>query len=264
MRIVSVGECTIDHYLDLDKRFVGGIALNFAVHAKRCGAEEVALVSCAGVGDAARIRQSLAAEAVDATYVAAKPGLSARQDIRLRPGGERIFPPGGYSPGVLDGFQLDEGAAQFVCAHDVIACALFSQVEPLFAQVLALPTEARRVADFLDLLDYTGPTEITERYTDYLSIAFISGDLALAERLRPLSRASRCLMVITLGAGGSLALVNGEPLYQAAIPVARVVDTTGCGDAFQAAFTVAFVRSGNAARALRAGAEQAALVTQHT
>jgi fructoselysine 6-kinase len=195
--------------------------------------------------------------------VSTRPGATARQDILLAPGGERIFPPGGYTLGVLDGFRLDDAAAEFVSGHDVIACALFTQLEPLFAQVLALPSEARRVADFLDLSDYGCDPGIVERYAEQLTIAFVSGDRALAERLRPLARATRCQIVVTLGAEGSLALVRGEPLYQPAAPVSHVVDTTGCGDAFQAAFTVAYLRTGDTARALRAGAEQAALVTQH-
>ncbi|HHT77616.1 MAG TPA: hypothetical protein GXZ67_07025, partial [Clostridiaceae bacterium] len=42
---------------------------------------------------------------------------------------------------------------------------------------------------------------------------------------------------LTLGAKGSVAICNGETIVQEALPVQRVVDTTGCGDAFQSGFT---------------------------
>lgn len=48
MKLISVGETTIDYYPAIEQSFVGGISLNFAVHARRCGAESVAMVSAVG------------------------------------------------------------------------------------------------------------------------------------------------------------------------------------------------------------------------
>ena len=68
MRIAAVGECTIDRYLDLGVTRVGGISLNFAVHARHAGAEYVALVSCTGADAAASmVRRALATAYVEAT-----------------------------------------------------------------------------------------------------------------------------------------------------------------------------------------------------
>ncbi|MEP7346524.1 MAG: PfkB family carbohydrate kinase, partial [Gemmatimonadaceae bacterium] len=69
MKIVAVGECTRDRYVDRTVETVGGISLNFAVNARRCGAEHVAIVSCIGpdvAGD--RIGAALAREGIDATH----------------------------------------------------------------------------------------------------------------------------------------------------------------------------------------------------
>jgi fructoselysine 6-kinase len=52
-------------------------------------------------------------------------------------------------------------------------------------------------------------------------------------------------------------------LAQAAIQVDNPVDSTGCGDAFQAAFTVNYFRDGIVAAALHQGAIQAARVLNH-
>ena len=102
-----------------------------------------------------------------------------------------------------------------------------------------------------------------ERLSDKLTIAFVSGDQSTVEQLRSLSRKSNCLIVVTLGSEGSIALNNGEPIHQSATIVPDVVDSTGCGDAFQAAFTVSYCTDGNIKKALQCGADQAARVLQH-
>jgi fructoselysine 6-kinase len=263
LKLVSIGECTIDDYLEQQREFVGGISLNFAINAKRCGADHVSLDSRIGNDRDSQILQKLVGESIDCSHVRVVDGNTARQNIFLSDG-ERIFPAGGYDPGVLEGFTLDQEDLQFVKKHNVIASALFKQVEASFYQAIqAEPFDGWVVADFLDLADYNFDTRMIELNIERLKIAFISGNRDMVERLRPLSRASNCLIVITLGADGSVALNHGESVHQPAIPTSKVVDSTGCGDAFQAAFTVSYWRSGDPRAALESGAQQAAKVIQH-
>jgi fructoselysine 6-kinase len=263
MRIVSVGECTIDHYLDLDRKFIGGISLNFAVNSRRCGAGKVSLVSGAGEDFGARIHQCLALEGVDASCVSIHRGRTARQDIRLS-GAERIFPPGGYDPGILADFRLKENDLAFINSHNVIAAPLFKQSESLFHQAMSSsPQVAWRVADFLDLSDYNSDLEVVRRFSRHLTIAFLSGAQETVERLRAYSHSTPCLLVVTLGASGSAALQNGKLHLQPPIDAAAAMDSTGCGDAFQAAFTVSYWEHADVKRALQAGAGRAARVLQH-
>ena len=144
-----------------------------------------------------------------------------------------------------------------------MASPMFQQLEPLFRQVMSLPFDGWRVADFLNLADYKIDFGIVEQFTEKLTIAFISGDYDLVENMRPLSRTTNCLIVITLGAEGSAALIKGEPVFQPSCPVTEIVDSTGCGDAFQAAFIVSYWREKDVKRALESGARQAATVLQH-
>ncbi len=263
LRVVSIGECTIDHYLDLQKEYVGGISLNFAVHCKRSGAENVSLITRVGKNDGSKILQKLAAEKIDSSHVKTLNAPTARQNITLTSSGERIFPEGGYDAGVLENFQLSEAEIQFMQSHNLLASPMFQQLEPLFRQVMSLPFDGWRVADFLDLTDYKKDIRVVEQFTEKLAIAFISGDHELVENIRPLSRSTNCLIVITLGAEGSAALIKGEPIFQSSTTVERIVDSTGCGDAFQAALTVSYWREKNVEHALESGARQAATVLQH-
>ena len=80
--------------------------------------------------------------------------------------------------------------------------------------------------------------------------------------LAGLSKESRTLLVLTLGAAGSIAF-DGERSYeQPALPLEKVIDTTGCGDAYQAGFSATYYATRDVRASLLAGAElgrQAAL-----
>jgi sugar/nucleoside kinase (ribokinase family) len=263
MKIASVGETTIDVYTDLEQEYVGGISLNFAVQSKRCGAEEVSLVSCIGANQSARILAKLDQERVDASHVGIAAGATASQRIELDRDGERIFPPGGYDPGVLAEWWPDDSDLHFLQSRDVLVSACFLQVEPLFRQVMDLSFDGWRIADFLDLSDYDRDIRLIEQQIDRLTIAFVSGDEKMVEKLRNVSRKRATLIVVTLGSKGSVAITDGITLHEPAVQVDRCIDSTGCGDAFQAAFTVSYWRERNIQRALEAGAHQAAKAIQH-
>ncbi|MCC6929098.1 MAG: hypothetical protein IT359_08930 [Gemmatimonadaceae bacterium] len=266
MRVAAVGECTIDRYVERGTERVGGISLNFAVHALRAGAASASLVSCTGDDDAgARVRAALAREGVDATHVAARPGRTASQDIRLVAGGERIFP-GGYDEGVLADFRLDDAAMAMLRSADIIAVPYFRQVLPLVAPVHALrDVSALRVADLLDGADLGDAHGALDALMDDLDILFLSASMDDVEQLLPLSRGRRSVLVVTHGASGSTALVNGAMTFTSAVrvPAAECIDSTGCGDAYQAAFSVAYAKDRDIPAAMRAGAARAARVIRH-
>lgn len=269
MRIAVVGECTRDLYVDRGVATVGGISLNFAVQARRSlgAAGAVALVGCTGndaAGDAAR--RTLRGAGVDIAHLHTRPGPSATQVIELLPGGERHFPPGGYDPGVLADFHLAADDLAFLGTVDVVVAPYFRQLAHLFHPAMrAARPGARRVGDLLDGADLGPGMTGLEALLPELDLAFISGDETLVSRLLPWSRPGASVIVVTHGAAGSTALIDGRRVSVPAVPVPadECVDTTGCGDAFQAAFTVAYLTEGEALTALQAGGEAAAAVIRH-
>ena len=269
MQIAVVGECTRDLYLDRGVSMVGGISLHFAVQARRSlgPAGEVALVSCTGAdaaGDA--VREALCRAGVDLSRLHTRPGPTATQRIDLRADGERHFPEGGYDPGVLSDFRLGPDDRAFIATCDVVVAPYFRQVEHLFHSAMhAARPGARRVADFLDGADLGATYVGIDALLGVVDLAFISGDDATVSCLLPRSCSADTLIVVTHGAAGSSALVDGHRICVPAVPVpvGERVDTTGCGDAFQAAFTVEYVTHGDVVAALRAGSEAAAEVIRH-
>ena len=101
------------------------------------------------------------------------------------------------------------------------------------------PSPGLRAVDFGDLSGVTGAAGIVERYREGFHLGFFglsSGDGALSDELERLARRHRRLLILTLGADGSLALGGERRIRCPALEVARVVDTTGAGDTFAADF----------------------------
>jgi len=265
MKIVSVGEVTVDHYLNQNLSFVGGIGLNFAVQAKRSGAENVSMVSCVGDGSyGAWVLATLAKEQIDTTHLAVLAGKTAEIDIEVDEDGERFFPPGGFQLNVLGQLQLTENAKAFIAQHDVVSTQYDGEAaDSLTAQLLELPTDKiKRVLDFGDWSDGRQKS-LSLATLNAIDIAFFSGDEETVKWLEPFIEQVNCLIVVTLGAEGSLALTPTESYFQPALAVDKLIDTTGCGDAFQAAFSLSYFQDRDIPVALRRGAEQAAQVLQH-
>lgn len=265
MKIISIGETTIDYYLRQNLTFVGGISLNFAVHAKRSGAEQVSLVSCVGNdGDEQRVFATLTREGIDSSQVAVVAGKTAVCAIEVHDNADRIFPEGGYHLHVLRQLTLSDTIIAAICQHDILVSMYQGEWPgPLIDQLLHLPTfTGKRVLDFGDWSGGRIKTDALPALSA-VDLAFISGDAATVAAMQPIAATLPGLIVVTLGAAGSVALAKEGEVWQTAVSVPTPVDSTGCGDAFQAAFTVNYFRDGDIAKALAKGSAQAAGVLQH-
>src|SRR6188508_380263 len=116
---------------------------------------------------------------------------------------------------------------------------VYAQTEGFFDSVMQSPSPGLRAVDFGDLSGVTGGVGIVERYRDGFHLGFFglsASESGVIDALEALARRHRLLLVVTLGADGSLALGGDPRLARPAVVVARVVDTTGAGDTFAAGF----------------------------
>ena len=90
----------------------------------------------------------------------------------------------------------------------------------------------------------------------------ISGQKSVAECFKNLSLITKGHLIITDGANGSWALENEKIIHQAAFPV-KVVDTTGCGDAFHGAYAAALLKGKNLAERMEYAAAYASIIATH-
>jgi fructoselysine 6-kinase len=242
LRIAAVGEVGLDLYEELGRATLGGCSCNVARAAAAAGATATLF---AAVGDDLRgrdVQASLASSGLD-LRVRVETGTTALQRIRVDPDGERRFC--GWEPGVIATYRLTDAELAALRDFDVIALA----DTPAWDQCVAL-TGPRLVAYF------SQDAETAWRF-DGLDIAFVGGVATDLDRLRPLARDR--LVVLTAGAAGAWAIDRDRVVHQPSVAT-RIVDTTGCGDAFQAAFIVAYFSGSPVETALLAGARAAMTV----
>ena len=265
MRITAVGDCGVDRYLDLGRDRPGGITLNFAANARRLfpATDTVGVVTALGTDREAHVvRRAIAGLGLEAC-IADLEGATSIQYIDRHPWGEKIFVR--YEQGVLGHYRLGGREREVVARSDVLMAVVYAQIEGFFDSVMESPSPGLRAVDFGDLSGLTSGMGIVERYREGFHIGFFglgASDGALIDALETRARRQGQIFVVTLGGEGSLALGGDRRLSCPAVEVARVVDTTGAGDTFAAGFLREYCASGDTARSLARGAEEAALSVQ--
>lgn len=110
------------------------------------------------------------------------------------------------------------------------------------------------IAALLEYCDIVTPNETEARA--------LTGESMPARQAAALLELGARAVVITLGSRGALVQVRGETAASVPAPAVRVVDTSGAGDAFNAALAVALTRGTDLCDAVQFGCQAAALIVQ--
>ena len=255
VRLLGLGDNTVDTYVDRGLQFPGGNAVNVAVLARRLGAE-AGYLGCIGSDEAGMlVCSALRAEKVDTARCRVCAGANARAFIGHEGQDRRFLRSERGVRGEWGSFDAEDRA--YIAGYDLVHSSVYSELGEALPVVRGA---ARR-------LSY----DFSERWTDEnlaatlpaVDIAFLSYPAASDAECRALL--SRCvalgagMAVVTRGALGSLALSEGRFRAHGISP-APVVDTLGAGDGFIAAFLMAILAGVPLEAALAAGADHAAQV----
>jgi sugar/nucleoside kinase (ribokinase family) len=251
VRVACFSVAAMDHFIQLDRHLVGGNALNQAVRFRQMG-HDSAFVGALGTDPAGdQIADLLAAYSIDVSHTHRVSGRTATNQIVNDDAGERYGIEGAWEGGVYEQYRLTPSDWAFMEGFDVWTTHANG---PSYADALERKNERQFMAvDFLHLQDYT----LLERsLSTGVEVAYFGGTVDMVEDLARVARAYPCgVIVLTLGKDGSIAFQGDRSFTQEALPVVKVVDTTGCGDAFQAGFTATYYRMRDLRASLLAGAE---------
>lgn len=232
----------------------GGEALNFALAASRDAGVQAYVLGAVGTDACAQaIRRRLALSTVDATHLYTVPGATASNRIYLTPQGDRYFLPDSWTNGVYAAYRPNEADQALLRQMDVVHIHATS---PALPNVLALHSDA----SFLLSVDFDDARafDAWEALLPQLNVFFLSAEAAVLPRLEAWSVQYSAVFVATLAERGSCAFHQGHAYRTHAIPVAQVIDTTGCGDSYQAGFMVCYARNRSIQDALENGSRFAA------
>jgi fructoselysine 6-kinase len=241
----------MDHFVQLDQHLVGGNALNQAVRFRQMG-HDSAFVGALGTdlpGD--HIADLLAAYSIDVSHTHRVNGRTATNQIVNDDAGERYGIEGAWEGGVYEQYRLTPPDWAFMEGFDVWTTHANG---PSYGDALERKNGRQFMAvDFLHLQDYV---LLEKSVSTAVDIAYFGGSADMVDDLACIARAHpQGIIVLTLGQEGSIAFQGDKSFTQEALPVEKVVDTTGCGDAFQAGFTATYYRTQDIRASLLAGAE---------
>ena len=222
----------------------GGKGSNQAVGAARLGAE-VSLFTAIGDDSAGADAVSMwAAEAVDATAVLRSPDATMTGFILLDSAGENSI---AIAPGALDSLRAEHAEAfrSQVAAADIVLVSLEIPL-PVAVRILEIAAE-ENVPTILNPAPAPGALSASVwRHVTYLTPnrseaqALLGGPRRSASEVAAeLAAQTGCTVILTLGHDGAIVASSAGQVEIEPVPAARVVDTTGAGDAFNAALAVA-------------------------
>jgi sugar/nucleoside kinase (ribokinase family) len=237
----------------------GGAAANVAVWARRLGADVTLVGKIADDTLGALMQAHLQREGVGRHVITVQGGLSTRVGILVSADGEHSFVIDHtkvlrFEEGDAPPSLLDRADAVFFNGYDIFLARSTTFLGPLLTEarrrrvpVLFDPSSFALIGAFDPgrLMDGVGPVDVL------LANDSEADALRGGQPLEFLESWAR-LAVVKQGPRGASAYARGDAWHAAANPVA-VVDTTGAGDAFDAAFMVEWLASRNVEEALQAG-----------
>jgi fructoselysine 6-kinase len=248
MKITALTSVCVDYFPEQDKVFVGGNSLNFATQCKLLGIENVSVVGAVGNDRFGNlIEQYLDNLIINRSHLYRTDWPTASNKIFINKEGDRYFKADSWNGGAFDVFRLSENDWDQISGSSLVA---MPAGDPNLKELLKRRNKNQLVV--IDFLDYFGVDSIKHCISD-IDIVFLSGKDEMLDDLRELSSQSGKMIVATLGANGSVAFFQKKKYFHKAIEVDNIIDTTGCGDSFQAAFSIEWMNTKDVDKSLKAG-----------
>lgn len=255
MKITALTSCCVDFFPEQGEVYVGGNSLNFATQCKISGINDVTVIGAIGKDDfGTLIEQHFDKYQIDRSHIYRIDNPTASNKIFINKEGDRYFKEDSWNGGAFDIFRLTDYDWKQVEKSDIIA---MPAGDPNLIDLLNKRNDSQMVV--IDYMDYF-TLDVIENMIEKVDVIFLSTKEDMLDEINMLAKKRGRLIVATLGANGSVAFWNDSSYFHKAIEVQEIVDTTGCGDAFQAAFTIEFFKSRDINEALKIGSVAASKV----
>lgn len=256
MKIAVVGDYGIDRYENLGMEKPGGIAFNFAYNLLK--ANTVSLISVVGSDRAGTQLKKIAKETgLNTSHLKTINGKTPIQLITLNKGERKFF---GYFEGVLKKWKLRKQDLDQITNSDLVFVPLSDGLEQIFNRIKRLKCKTTKATDFsqdYEFADFDEKENLITKNSKYFDLIFIGGSKKQENQIKKLSSTyPEKVFILTLGKDGSIAYRNTKKFVQKSTKV-NVCDTTGCGDAFQAAFVSSYLKKDDIKNSLLVGTKNA-------
>lgn len=237
--IVCFGDNCIDRYdAPSGRSFVGGNAVNTAVHARAAGCRTSYVGSVGNDAGGLAILEKMKEKDIDISMVQMFDAMTAWTRVSLQ-GGERLFLEEYLGP--VDQFELTEEVLAYLFRHTVIHNTWQGGTE-------------KRLREFKEKGNSLISMDFGERYSQeffrlcipFVDIAFFSMDPdVLLDEAKSFALSIHQFgpeyVIVTLGKKGSIASRTNEKVHYAPAELIKAVDTLGAGDTYIGTFLAGLV-----------------------
>ncbi len=226
---IAVGDNCCDVYLNLNRYYPTGNAVDFAVNLKRLGGDVSLLTMFANDAFADAVKLLLDRKQIDYSLSKSCSGKSAEALMNLV-NGDRVHVR--YSPNALAGFQLNDDDIRKVREFDIVYSERYSKIHPIAAKV---KHDANiMIHDFTYRLE-DEQTELLIPHVDYAFFSYKQDDDRIREFLAKTQPKGPKAVIAMLGPDGSMAY-DGKHWHRVMARDADIVNTVGAGDSYIAGF----------------------------
>ena len=224
VKVLGFGDNVVDKYEHIKTMYPGGNAVNFAVFAKKLGAERSAYMGIFGSDkEAEHVIASLQEEGVELVKCRQVIGENGAARVTVNPeNGDRIFL--GSNEGGIRGdmlYALDRFSIEYVKGFDLVHSGNYCFTERELPKIKAAGVPIS--FDFSD--DSCSDISKEETY----------------EKLKKVSALGPKFVCASRGDEGCIAFDGNEFYVQGIKPVTNMVDTMAAGDSLLTAFLVSYV-----------------------
>lgn len=232
MKVVTIGNAIIDFYVDLNKRFPGGSALNVAVYSRRFGAEKSSFIGIIGSDlEGNHILKTLTEERVNYIRLKQRLGETGKVFITLNENNDREI--GKWNKGVIEKetLELSEQDFEYIFEHDILHIGVNSNMQEM------LPELSKKIKISFDF-STKKHKNLLGKIAPYLHVAFLSCSEMTLEEIKMLGKYIHSLgtkhVFLTRGEKGATYFGNEGFQVSEVSNKKEIIDTLGAGDTFVA------------------------------
>ena len=259
MKILALGTSCVDVYPQKNIVTPGGEALNIAAQLSYRDDVEVFLMGMIGNDSYAdAVLDSIENLDINSDHLYRVEGETANHIIQIDQRGDRYFEHGAWQGGVSRDLVFNGENTELLSQMGAVMTTFR---EPNLPRLLAL----RSRENFLVAVDFNDQRDFSawEDQMDRIDIFFSSAEESMKQVFQERSKSSDTIFVLTFGEHGSVAYHRGQVFESPAIPVENVVDTTGCGDCYQAHFVAEYLKTGDIRCSMQRATLEATKVTAY-
>lgn len=260
VKIIALNCLCADVFDKTGEMYAGGEAMNFSAAVCRYDHVEASIMGTVGRDEyGKKILEEIDKRPINRDFVRIVEGEATASNITyLTEDGDRYYKCHSWTGGAYQNFELSQADRERLLESDVVQITYNSTV---FDEVLELKKQGKfkLSADFNVNRNFES-LEKAAAFCDFFFISAADDSKRVLSVLKSWSEKYDGIFVGTLAEKGSVAFKNGKEYHAEAIKVSSIVDTTGCGDSYQAGFIGEFTRNGDIEKAM----EEGSLVASHT